>query len=350
MLARARQFVLLLAGWLRWPSLIRIAVAGFQVLRGRDGQPRFPFIALSRQRSLQILIYHRVNDDVDAIFPGVPNAVFERQMEYLASTHHVLALADAADRLAADDLPENAIVVTFDDGYRDNFTNAFPVLKKLSLPATVFLAVDAIGTDRLLWHDRVFNALREARVPQLTEFPEQQCYPLGSAAERAAALAQVLRFMFSLGEADRECWIERLVSKLQVSNRRDQAGVMLSWDEVLAMSQGGISFGSHTVTHPIMTTLPVGRMAEEIAASKKVLEEKLGKTVTTFAYPKGGVGDFNAKTRQLLVDAGYRCAVTTVFGVNRAGQDRYELKRGTPWEQELDRFAMKLAWYRFAGA
>ena len=310
----------------------------------------FPFVVLRKQRPVQILLYHRVNDDLDWSFPGTPTSLFAKQMEYLAETHQVLDLADAAKRLAANDVPDNAIVITFDDGYQDNFLNAFPVLKKLSLPATVFLAIDAIGTGRLLWHDRVFNAFRETQAAYLPEFPEKQCYPLGTVLEKAQAQDSVLKFVFSLGEKERDTWIDRLVAKLQVPCRRSQAGLMLSWDQVASMHQNGVAFGSHTMTHPITTRLPVNRMCEEIVESKKTLEARLGTAITTFAYPKGGVGDFDATTRGLLIEAGYHCAVTTLFGVNKPGQDLYELKRGTPWEQDVDSFALKLAWYRFAAA
>lgn len=315
-----------------------------------NGRSGFPYVVKRKQRSLQILTYHRVNDDGDICFPGTPTRLFAQQMEYLADSHRVLDLAEAAERLAANDIPDNAIVITFDDGYRDNFSNALPILDKLALPATIFLATGVIGSDRLLWHDRVFNAFRETQLPQWTGFAESRCYSLAKPEERVAALESSLKVIFTLGESERDRCIDRLVDQLQVAGRREQSGLMLSWDEVAQMSRKRIAFGSHTVTHPILTRVPADRIAEEMATSKKLIEQRLGNTVKAFAYPKGGVGDFDATTRSLLIDAGYRCAVTTLFGGNKPGQDPFELKRGTPWEQDIDSFAVKLAWYRFIAA
>jgi peptidoglycan/xylan/chitin deacetylase (PgdA/CDA1 family) len=311
---------------------------------------KFPFFARRKQRTVQILIYHRVNDDRDWSFPGTPIGVFARQMDYLASTHTVLGLEDAVERIHRNDVPENAIVVTFDDGYHDNFANAYPILRNLSLPATVFLATDVIGSDRLLWHDRVFGAFRKTKVLELSECPDKQRFSLATAGERLAAQHEVLGFLFSLDEKQRDFWIDRLIAKLKVPDIREKRGLMLSWQEIATMSRNGIAFGSHSVTHPILSKLSATRIREEIVTSKRVIEEKLGTSVTTFAYPKGGRGDFNETTKKLLIEAGYRCAVTTLFGVNKVGQDAYELRRGTPWEEDIESFALKLAWYRFAAA
>jgi peptidoglycan/xylan/chitin deacetylase (PgdA/CDA1 family) len=318
--------------------------------RRNSGIAKFPFVATKKHRAIQILIYHRVNNDRDWAFPGTPVDVFARQMDYLASTHTVLGLEDAVERIDKKDVPENAIVVTFDDGYQDNFANAYPILSKLSLPATVFLATDAIESDRLLWHDRVFCAFRKTKVLQLSEYPDKQRFSLATLRERLTAQHEVLRFLFSLEEEQRDFWIDRLISKLEVPDIREKQGLMLSWHDIAAMTRNGISFGSHSVTHPILSKLPASRIREEVVLSKKVLEERLGTQVTTFAYPKGGTGDFNDTTKNVLIEAGYRCAVTTLFGVNKVGQDLYELRRGTPWEEDVESFALKLAWYRFAAA
>src|SRR5574341_604156 len=93
----------------------------------------------------QVLTYHRVNDDGDPFFAAVPTAVFEREIAYIARTYQVLTVEELADRTRRGDLPRNALAITFDDGYRDNFTHAAPILARYGLPATVFLATGFIG-------------------------------------------------------------------------------------------------------------------------------------------------------------------------------------------------------------
>src|SRR5262249_1535022 len=112
-----------------------------------------PWIRRRRSGTVTILVYHRVNDERDPFFPATPIRAFTQQREYVAGQFGVSRLEDAAEAIVQERVPAAAVVVTFDDGYMDNYVNAFPVLKRLGIPATIFLATDAIGTGRVLWHD-----------------------------------------------------------------------------------------------------------------------------------------------------------------------------------------------------
>ena len=195
-----------------------------------SGALAFPFVRRRRARSLQILAYHQVNDERDPFFPATPVGVFAQQMEHLASNFTVLSLDAAVEAVRRDDLPENAVAVTFDDGYKDNYQNAFPVLKELRIPATIFLATDAIGSGRVLWHDRVFSAFRETREPWVDGVGGR--YPLSTSVERIEALTKVLGFLHSVSEEKRLRAIEQLVERLGVPDRRASAELMLSWADV----------------------------------------------------------------------------------------------------------------------
>ena len=148
-------------------NLFNRFVNKFEYNKNEEGKLGFPFVKRRKAGNVQILVYHRVNDDSDAFFPGTPIDVFKNQMEYLAANFNICSLDEAVERMVSKDVPDNTVVITFDDGYRDNYLNAFPMLKNLSIPATIFLATDAIGSKRVLWHDRVFSAFRETRVPVL---------------------------------------------------------------------------------------------------------------------------------------------------------------------------------------
>src|SRR5262245_59544386 len=143
------------------------------------GRIAFPFIIRRISRNIQILVYHRVNDERDPFFPAISTADFRKQMQYLAENCNCCPLAEAVERLKKNDVPENTVVITFDDGYKDNYTNAFPVLQRFSIPATIFLATKAIGSAHTLWHDRVFSAFRRTANPMLTGFGNPpRDYPL----------------------------------------------------------------------------------------------------------------------------------------------------------------------------
>lgn len=313
-----------------------------------QGSLVFPFVTKRRSGNVQILVYHRVNDERDPFFPATPVDVFDKQMDYLASNFTICSLEEAVERMVRKDVPDNTVVVTFDDGYRDNYVNAFPILKDLSIPATIFLATDAIGSSRVIWHDRIFSAFRETQVTFLQGFGNNsQRYPLSTIEEKLVAQGEVLNFIRSQNDRERLSWIGALAQELKVVDRKEVPGLMLSWEEVRTMHQCGISFGSHTVTHPMLSKLSPEKGWEEIQKSKVIIEEQLRTPVRSFAYPNGSDDDFDESTKTLLREAGYTCALTTKFGANESYQDLFELRRATPWDQDLCAFGLRLNYYKF---
>src|SRR5206468_10385466 len=126
--------------------------------------------------------------------------------------------------------------------------------------------------------------------------------------------------------------------------------LMPSWDEVGALRGLGFSIGAHTVTHPILSRLAPAQAWEEIQGSKAAIEKALGEPVSAFAYPNGGVGDYNDTVKELVHAAGFSCAVTTRRGLNDSDTPALELRRGGPWELHLPTYALKLAYYSATGA
>jgi peptidoglycan/xylan/chitin deacetylase (PgdA/CDA1 family) len=344
-LLRILAFGLFYSGALRWIN----AVTNRFKLHTKDDKWSFPFLKRARSGAVQILVYHRVNDTRDPFFPGTPVKAFTEQMEYLAKSYTLLSMEDAVGSIMTGDIPDNAVVITFDDGYRDNYLQAFPIMKQLGVPAAIFLATDAIGSGKVLWHDRVFSAFRHTRAPLFFGFggDDSRSYPLATIEEKLFAQGQVLKLLKSVDERERLLLIDRLVEQLEVDDRKEDSELMLTWDEVREMSKHRISFGSHTSTHPILASLSLARAEMEIRESKKILEGHLGKPVTTFAYPNGTKADFSETTKTILRDAGYRCGLTTMFGTNGADQDLFELKRATPWDEEITNFGLRLSYYKF---
>jgi peptidoglycan/xylan/chitin deacetylase (PgdA/CDA1 family) len=345
---RLQRWTLRGAAYFQVLSLLRRLLNLVQIKKSSTGQPAFPYIRRRRNRSIQILVYHRVNDENDCVFPGVPIEVFNEQMEYVAENYQVSTLDDLVQRLPTGDVPENALAITFDDGYRDNYEHAFPILKRLGLPATIFLATDGIDSGRMLWHDWVFAALRETRVTALENFRGNgSTYPLNTPAEKRHALMEVLKFLWSLDDRDRSLWVERLINNLGIEEPVTCEGLMLGWDDIRIMSEHRVTFGAHTVTHPILSKLPTRQLKREIRESKATIESKLNMPVKHFAYPVGRREDFTDDVKNELRDAGFECAVTTIFGANDSKQDLFELRRATPWEHDIDAFALRLNYFKF---
>jgi peptidoglycan/xylan/chitin deacetylase (PgdA/CDA1 family) len=329
--------------------LITIFINTFQPERNWKGGLKFPYIKKRRSRNVQILIYHRVNDDRDPFFPAVSTHVFAKQMDYLASYFNVLSLDEIVDMIKRRDVPDNAAVITFDDGYRDNYINAFPVLNRLSLPFTVFLATDAIGSGRTLWHDRVFSAFRETRLAFIKGFGnDSREYPLRTQEEKLFVQREILKFLRSLNDYERSVWIDHIINHLQVVDRKENSELMLTWDEIKMMHENHVSFGSHTITHPILSKVSIEKVRLEVHESKKIIEKNIGVQVKAFAYPNGKEGDFDESTKAILIDEGYVCALTTIFGTNEIVQDLFELRRWTPWGEDVHTFSSRLNYYKFS--
>jgi peptidoglycan/xylan/chitin deacetylase (PgdA/CDA1 family) len=349
---RIRQFVLRVAcaviersgigGLLRWLA------DRFVLQRGETGAAVVPFVGKRRGGALQILIYHHINDEQDPLFPATPIPVFERQMAHVARHYHVLSLDDAVQRLRQCDLPPNALVVTFDDGYRDNFLHAWPILRAKGLCATFFIATGVIGTGIALWHDRVFAAFRQTQ-EKLLVWGESNVreWPLATLELKIAAQMEVLKTLWTMPPHERDCAIASLVGRLKI-DEQENGSLMMSWNDIRAMAREGASFGAHTVTHPILSRMPYAAAVEEIIQSKNVLEAELGTVVHSFAYPVGRAQDFTENLRRGMSEMGFQCALTTVAGTNEVGQDLFAMKRATPWEPDIGRFAVRLAQFKFA--
>jgi len=261
----------------------------------------------------------------------------------------VLPVEELALRLRQGRAPRNALALTFDDGYRDNLTHVAPILKRLGLPATIFLVTGYIGTPNALWFDRVAMAFKNATARRVA-VGHGRMLPLGTVRERLLALDAALAHLKLVPDEDRLPAVDHLISALHPGAPERPKRLMLSWDEVGALRGLGFSIGAHTVTHPILSRLAPARAWEEIQGSKAAIEKTLGEPVSAFAYPNGGVGDYNDTVKELVRAAGFSCAVTTRRGLNDRDTPALELRRGGPWELHLPTYALKLAYYSATGA
>ncbi|MBI4437187.1 MAG: polysaccharide deacetylase family protein [Candidatus Omnitrophica bacterium] len=247
---------------------------GLQAVARRFVHPRYP---------LRILLYHSISDTWEDDL-SVPVEAFREQMAYLADHYHVIPLEEACRRLEeGDPFSEKTVVMTFDDGYRDNFDRAYPILEKFRLPATIFLLIGGIGTEK--------------RWPPDAGEPH--------------------------GPLDHE---------------------LLSWEEVQQMQRGGlVTFGSHTMSHALFSDLSPQQAREEISTSKRLLEEKLGKGLYAFTYPFGTALEATDSVKHLVRESGFYCACTAMIGGNGKGSDLFALRR-TPieWSDGMDLFKKKL--------
>ncbi len=296
------------------------------------------------EEAFLVLAYHRVNDlGGGFMIDTVPTRVFRRQAEYLARHFTVCSLEDLLSRLEAGrPLPPRSVAITFDDGYADNFDNALPVLREFGLPATIFLTVGCIEAREPLWFDRVLHAFRHTerqalRLPAL----ELDC-GLHTHAERSAAAQFALTQLRRLDPDRRAEGLDELERQLGASDGSLGGELLLTWPQIEAMSQERITFGSHTMSHPILSRTRRDQMDYELVESKRLLESRLRRPVLLFAYPNGKPRDYSPEVIERVRAAGYGLALTTVWGANVRSDDRFQIRRVMARSPNLPSFAMSL--------
>lgn len=288
-------------------------------------------------RSLTVVNYHRIEDvnraGLDFFKPNISARPeeFNVQMAYLKRWFNVISvdtLVDWLDRGKA--LPPYTALITFDDGYLDNYTHAYPILRQHGLPALIFLTTGHIGTDAAFpWDIAAYCFYHTAH--NRVSFPDGQERHWTDQTVLDGIIKAWVEALKTLPEEHKQRWSMRLPELLDVSI---PAGyfrrLMLDWDLVREMSAGGISFGGHTLTHPILTRIPGEQAGAEIRNSKARIEEETGKPVLGFAYPNGMSGDFSKSLISAISEAGYRTAFTLLNGPAtwRAVRKRpYEIRR-----------------------
>jgi peptidoglycan/xylan/chitin deacetylase (PgdA/CDA1 family)/CelD/BcsL family acetyltransferase involved in cellulose biosynthesis len=310
---------------------------------------RWPKLSRREGTTGRILYYHRVNDDNDPFFPAISTRLFDRLMRFVSRHYQVVSLAEMLKRLESG-APEQLMAITFDDGYQDNYQHAFPILQRYGLPASIFLNTGPIDSREPLWFEQLALALKKTD----REFIELEIdiprrFWMRTQAERLDANSQIFSLLRGLSDTDRRRWLNEVLGKLGVHDD-ERRGKMLTWDEIRLMKSRGIDFGGHTVTHPFVSKLTPQQVTWEAAECKRRIEAELQSTVEHFAYPNGREEDFEESNKALIRAAGYRAALTTIWGSNHRATDPMALKRGGPWEETAALFAYKLDWYQLVDA
>ncbi len=329
------------------PLVTRWLRERYQLSRPWNGAGRKRSWGRRREGAARILYYHRVNDEGDGLFDAISPRAFEQQMRYLARYYKVASISEIVRHLDEGESTEALVGITFDDGYRDNYENALPILQRYGLPATIFLTTGSIDSDEPLWFERLAEAVKKTARDHLDlEIDIPRRFWMRTMAERVASSRQIFLLLRSLENAERNQRLTEILKLLGAEQKSERRNKMLTWEQARIMQTNRIEFGAHTVSHPFLSRLTPSEAVWEICESKRRIEEELQQPVHDFAYPNGREGDFREADMELLRTAGYRAAMTTIWGMNYRSTDRMQLKRGGPWEAEGALFGCKLDWYQ----
>lgn len=296
---------------------------------------RLPLVnKLARQalhKGVSIFMFHRVlPKGAECYEPELTTSkeVFGHLLDWLLENFKILPLDELVKRRnkpSSDSKPLSAI--TFDDGWLDNYLHAFGLLRERKLPATIFLPVRLIGTARRFWQDRLWLCTKGLQ-------PSERLFLIESAARQfpwfpgtkdiRSHQRSLKSFLMTRPSQEAEEFVQCLCESVGLSEASTDRA-FLDWNEVRAMHNSGISFGSHTLNHSLLTVIPPAQLLPEICDSKRELQERLGTDVSSFSYPWGAASPL---ARQIAKDSGYAFAVgTTPGGLVREQDDDWMLPR-----------------------
>jgi peptidoglycan/xylan/chitin deacetylase (PgdA/CDA1 family) len=284
-----------------------------------------PFRWAHRGQAL-ICSYHRFSEREG----GAPISAraFAEQVKYLAAHYSLVPLSRLANFMRKREIPPNLAAITIDDGYRDAYEIAFPILRKYGAPATVFVVTEFVEGTTWLWTDKP-RYLIELAAPRAFEIEigeKKLRLELNGDASRVMAAHAVNAALKPLSEEARDATIERLAFDLRAKppERPPAEYGAITWRQAREMADAGVEIGSHTLTHPILTRLSDDRLREEVGRSRDRIQDALGREVEAFCYPNG---DYDPRAQLEVARAGYRCAVTTEVGLNNERNDPLALRR-----------------------
>ncbi|MDQ6645588.1 MAG: polysaccharide deacetylase family protein [Chloroflexota bacterium] len=275
---------------------------------------------------LVILNYHRAT-----------GGDLRRHLLYLRHHYRMLHLDEALEELYMPSQQKvirdqrTPLVLTFDDGYSDNYLHAFVLACELQAPISIFLIPGYAESSDYFWWQEGKRLVRRAEVTEVTF--EGQTYHLNQSGQRDI-LTQAIdaRLRYATSVAEREAFLGTMRKALAVPSSitvEEEATLPLTWAEIGKMAESGwVSFGAHTMHHPVLAHLAdPAEVRSEVGECRKVLEQQLGHPVRTFAYPIGKLKDIGEEGLRAVQEAGYDWAVTTMNGTNTPQSDPYQLRR-----------------------
>ncbi len=288
---------------------------------------------------LYILSYHRFSPYKE-IIPSIPRCLsiwdFRQQIEYICKHFEPVPLSLIASCIRERvPFPKNSLVITIDDGYKDNYIYAYPILKEYGVPATIFLTTSYIDGGQPPWEAKISFAISRTPLKEIY-LKGVGKFSLEGEKRRYIATKWMIKRLKKFTDKRKNLLVEKLLELCEVKIPSELGGkLMLSWEEIKEMSEGGIEFGAHTVTHPVLTKMSLEEARWEIESSKEEIEERLGKPVVSFAYPSG---IYSEEIVKLVKKAGFLCAVTTKLEEIKPRSNPYELGRVTGVDEDFSKF------------
>jgi len=310
------------------------------------------FVASQRNKVTILMLHGVIDPNTQAVWTPLRSQLsaeqLTRALSVLASYYNFVSLSEATEMLAGTrPLTSNSMVLTFDDGYRNNLTTALPILHRFKAPATFFLCTGNVSKQVPFWFDRLDYAIQsisQETIPH-QKFPELKDIDFSNRNTLKKTFISFIRKEKQRypSNANMRSTMASLTERLEQYSGRGLAEIfandpwsgILSWNEIRKATTLGVHFGSHGVDHPLLGLAPLSIINEELVESQKMIEYHTGCPCTQLAYP---AGSFNQDVISLAKTCNYTSAVTIIPGLNQRGDEALALRRiafphgGTPAE------------------
>jgi peptidoglycan/xylan/chitin deacetylase (PgdA/CDA1 family) len=291
---------------------------------------------------VKILVFHSI-DDVESDFIRGSNVWtskvrFAKHLRYITKRYRVISLQEFITSLQCGKITKNSVVITFDDGFADNYHVAFPLLKHYRIPATVFLVTDCIEHQKPIWIQELYYLINTVGAQKIAaglnavtwELDGPQFRPQNNS-KRKLDLNKALEeyLAFSVNKEMRHEILDKLYRDFSIQKDKifSQNEIFLNWNQVTQMRTNGISFGNHGASHTPLSAMPLDEQENEMHQSKHILEEKLGESFLPFSYPFGMAKYYTQEAKEIIINTGHGCIVTAKPTLNNAQTSPFELGR-----------------------
>lgn len=281
-----------------------------------------------------IMAYHRIVKNPVSLFPDISIQAFETQIRHLSKNYNIVPVSTIAKGIENGTSLKGLVGITFDDGFKDNYLNAYPILKKYNVPATIFLISSCIESGETPWFMNFRKAFLDADTGNYNICLGTQSFvfSLQSIIDRKNASDKIMAFLQACKNEERLAYLQKIYKVFGIDPKTQFSMLMLDWKEIKEMSENGITFGAHTHTHPILSSLELEQARNEILKSKRIIEKNLGMPVNEFAYPVGRDMHFPKELFLFLKEHNFTYAVTTNKEKITYRSNPYALSRSYPWE------------------
>jgi len=294
-----------------------------------------------REYPLAILYYHHILKEPNIFYPSeVCQEEFEKQIAYLKNNFDILPLQEALAKLKSGSLKRSSLVITFDDGYKDNYDYAAPILEKLNVHATFFIATEGIESE-ILWNNVIEQSVIKTKKDKISKEIIGEEINISNNDLKISAIKTLTTILKRMSNKERKQKIAQLSSQLNISTF-DR--VTMNAEEIISLDRRGFEIGAHTHSHTILSAEKINDCRDEIKTSNTILENIIGKKIKYFAFPNGSFDiDFNSQHRALIKELGFEAAFSTNDGGCFNDSNLFSLSRFMTIKNTLPFFALSIA-------